>query len=86
MIMGDCDDRCNTAWENRNEIHEYAIELGIYKEYTKEQIDLMVVSGGKKYDFKKDGKYYCFDSWEPIEDLHNKEAKELNCDCCKEVS
>ena len=86
IIMEDCYDRDNFAWEHKNEIREYAIELGIYKEYSKEQIDVMMVipKGSKKYSFKKYGKYYCFDSWKPIEDLFKKEAKELNCDCCKE--
>ena len=86
IIMEDCDIKTNFAWEHKTEINKFAIELGIYKAYTKEQIDEKMVfpKGRKKYCFKRVGKYYCFDSWNPIESLFKEEAKLLDCECCKE--
>ena len=74
MIMQDMDDISYWAILHRKELIDFGIEIGIYKAYTKYQIDISA-STGKKYDYKRGDKYYCFESWKPLEKLINKEVE-----------
>lgn len=79
-LMQDCDDPALIAYEYRSELHSYGIELGVWREITQEEMDNTTIhtSSGrraKKYDFKKNGKFYVFNSWDPL-----LESKENNHD------
>ena len=56
----------------KKELRQFQIDVGIYREITKEDMDRITVfsSSGrrhKKYDFKQDGKFWAFESWKALE-------------------
>jgi hypothetical protein len=51
----------------RKDLRQLGIQLGIYREITEEEMSRVYVSCGKKYDFKLNGKWYVFESWEGLE-------------------
>lgn len=65
-IMEDSDEPNHPAHNFYNELNDYAIKAGIYKEMSKQELDNTQVTSGHKYDLKKNGKFYRFDSWEPL--------------------
>jgi len=65
-LMEDMDDRGLIAWDYRRELQNYGIAIGVFKEITEEDMQSIIVSSGKKYDFKRNGKYYSFDSWDGL--------------------
>src|SRR5262245_26241566 len=67
-LMSDMDDREDVAFEFRKELQDFGIRIGIFRAYTKGELDKVVFSGhGKKYDFKRKDKFYMFESWKPLE-------------------
>jgi hypothetical protein len=53
--------RCNNDTSGRkvmNECRKLMIDLGLYREISEAELDRMIVSGGRKYSFKLDGKKY----------------------------
>lgn len=67
-MIQDMDDPGVVAYEFRRELQNIGIELGLWKPYTKAQIDEIVVMGGRgrKYCFKRGDRYYVWDSWKPL--------------------
>jgi len=57
------------AKDFRTELQNFGIEIGMYKPYTKAELDMIYVNRGKKYDFKRGDLFYRFESWEPFEKL-----------------
>jgi len=53
----------------KKELEDIGIHLGIYKEIGIDKLKNIEVSRGKRYDIKRNGKYYIFDSWVPLESL-----------------
>lgn len=69
-LMQDADDKDTVAYTFRKELQNLGIQLGIYKEYSKEQLDGISQMGrGKKYDFKRGDKFYLFESWSGLNKL-----------------
>jgi len=69
MIMEDSDFEDHWAHAFQRELQDFMIKIGIYQERTKEQIDAMVICGGrgrKKYDLKRGDKFYLFTSWDVL--------------------
>jgi two-component SAPR family response regulator len=62
-LIKDMDERDSVAYELRNELKRIGVELGYFKEMSKQEMDNVYVSSGKKYDFKLNGKYYGFADW-----------------------
>ena len=78
-LMEDMDCKDTIGYEFRYQLQNYAVELGIYKAHTKQEVDAIKIIGGKKrkaYCFKRKDKYYVFESWKPIEDIVKKEVEE----------
>ena len=71
-IMQDSDDEEHALFGfAKQELRQFGIDVGVYREITKEEMNNMQVmrSSGKrcqKYDFKQDGKFYLFDSWSKL--------------------
>lgn len=65
-LMEDMDDPDLYASKFKKELEDYGAKIGIYKPYTKSQLDQITVSRGRKYDFKRGDTYYVFESWEPL--------------------
>jgi hypothetical protein len=65
-LLMECDDREMVAWDFRYELRDYGIKIGVFREITPGEIERTVVSSGKAWDFKRNGKYYVFDSWTPL--------------------
>ena len=67
-FMQDMDERDRTASLYVRELQDYGISIGIFKPYTKEQLNNVVQTGKnrRKYDFKRGDVYYVFDSWAPL--------------------
>lgn len=64
-MITEMDDRASFAYQHRKELEDYAINIGVYKGLTKDELS-SIVSNGKKYDFKSGGLYYVFTSWDAI--------------------
>ena len=82
FLMEDMDIKESLGNEYKYELQNYAVKIGIYKPHTKKQIDdkMVFTTNGKrrkKYDFKRKDKYYVFESWQPINDIIDKERKLL---------
>jgi hypothetical protein len=45
-----------------NECRKHLIALGVYREISDAELNRMIVSGGRKYSFKLDGKKYIWNS------------------------
>ena len=72
-LMQDMDMPDHYAYEHRNELRIFGICCGVFKEITQKEMDNMTVwsSSGrhcKKYDFKKNGKFYIFNTWDKLPD------------------
>lgn len=48
------------------EIRLYLISVGVYEVLSEERLAKIQVTSGKKYDFKINGVFYGFKSWEPL--------------------
>lgn len=70
-VMEDMEESDHPASEFKKELQDFGIKTGIYKEYSKEQIDKITTTGGRKYNFKRGDKYYILDTWKSLE---NKES------------
>ena len=68
-LMEDCDDKQTVAAEFKQELRKLEIELGITRVISQNEMDNTYVTRGKKYDFKANGIFYVFDSWEPLDKL-----------------
>jgi hypothetical protein len=69
-LMQDSEDREHSASDFKNELRDFGIAIGVYKPYTKEQLENVYVNRGKKYDFRRGGKFYSWESWKPLEESH----------------
>jgi hypothetical protein len=55
------------ASDFKKELENFGAKIGIFKEISKEELaNIHISGGGRKYDFQRGGKYYVFDSWEPL--------------------
>ena len=55
----------------RKELRQFGIDVGVYREMSKWEMDHTHVASSsgrsvKKYDFKQNGKFYIFDSWDKL--------------------
>jgi hypothetical protein len=66
-MMQDMDDRETVAHEFRGELRDYGIAIGVFEPHTREQLDKITTTGGRKYEFKRDGLFYLFKSWAPLD-------------------
>lgn len=67
-LMQDMDDRGMVAYEFRRELQDIGIMLGIFSAKTREQLDRVQISGGrKKYDFRRGDTFYVFDNWDALQ-------------------
>ena len=68
QLMQDCDNPEHVASEFKRELDDFGIEIGVYRETTIEEMARRVVMGRcrKKYDFKRGGRFYVFESWKPL--------------------
>lgn len=69
-LMEDCDNKNSAANRFKLELDAIAIQCGVYKELSKKDLDNIIVSRGHKYDLKRNGKYYQFVSWQPLEEAY----------------
>jgi hypothetical protein len=67
-LMQDMDFPEHPASQFKKELEDYGASIGVFKPYSKAQIDEIVTTGGKKYDFKRGDKYFRFESWEPLKE------------------
>ena len=56
----------------KKELRQFGIDAGVYREITQNEMDRTTVSSSsgrscKKYDFKQNGKFYTFDSWDKLD-------------------
>lgn len=63
MMVMDYDYPGTVAHYFRRELQNYGVHKGIFKAHTQQDLDRVTVSSGKKYEFKRNGVYYCFDKW-----------------------
>ncbi len=66
-LMQDIDIPDCPAAEFKTELENYGIEVGIFKAFTKEDLSNIMVTSGKKYDFKRNNLFYRFETWKPLE-------------------
>lgn len=66
-MIADMDIRGTNAYEFRKELQGIGIRYGVFKPYTKSQIDQIKVTRGKAYDFKRGEVFYVFDTWDRLE-------------------
>lgn len=68
-LMEDMDYPEHVASEFKRELEGFGIEIGVFREITKEEMSRIFVIGGdrKKYSFKRGGKFYKFETWKPME-------------------
>jgi hypothetical protein len=71
QLIEDYNDKDLPAYEFREELRKIQADLGVLEPYTKEQVDRIVVTGGKKYEFKKGDIFYVFNSWKKFPSLNN---------------
>lgn len=50
----------------RKAVRQYLISCGVYAEVKPEDLPHIIVMGGRKYDFKIDGKMYAFTHWKNL--------------------
>lgn len=77
QLLDDSDFKDHPAYQFKKELQDIGISKGVFKSYTKNQIDNIVSTGGKKYDFKRGDIYYRFESWQPLD---NPQFKPLSND------
>lgn len=68
-VMQTSDEKDHPSSKFKKELRNIGIQLGVYKEVSKETLDTRQTLGGPKYDFKQGGKYYQFDSWDGLKAL-----------------
>lgn len=69
-LIQDMDEPDHPAGEFKKELEDYGVKVGVFREITKDEMARTVVisrSRGKKYDFKRGGKFYVFKDWKPLE-------------------
>jgi len=66
-LIQDMDDKGTVAYELRKPLQDLGIELGIFKPYTAAQLASMVITRGKKYDFKRGDTFYRFENFKPLQ-------------------
>lgn len=62
MLIQDIDDRSFTRLE-KTELRRHGIAAGFFREISDDEIARTVVTSGRAWDFKLDGKKYVFDHW-----------------------
>lgn len=63
-LIQDCDVADGVAYDLRDELREIGIMFGVFVEMTSDELSRTFVSRGRKYDFKRGGKMYRFESWD----------------------
>lgn len=65
-LMQDMDMPHHIANEFKDELRAFGRTVGIFRHYTKKQLENVQVSSGKKWDHKHKGEAYLFEGWEPL--------------------
>ena len=68
-LISDCDIVGTRASDFRSELRSVGISLGVWVPYTKSQLDQVYVTRGRKYCFKRNHLFYCFESWDRVDAL-----------------
>ncbi len=70
-MMQDMDDKEMVAYSFRHELQDFGAAVGIFEGYTKERIDRMVTTGGRKYEFKRGPLFYVFKDWKALDEVQS---------------